>query len=273
MCVVVSPAPLCSVALAAAADPQGGHVGTLRVCLDPDNLPYSNEDGRGFDLLISRALADELGQPLEVHWQPLRRSAVRKTLGEHLCDVLMDVPQGMPRVLTTAPYYRSTFVFVQRTGDAHPVASLDDPRLPELQLGVQLIGNDLSASPAGHALVRRGAVRHVTGFLVDGDEGPVGERMVQAVANADIAAAIAWGPQVGWFARRSAVPLSISPAIPPKGLSMPFEFAISLAVRPGETAFRDRLQAALAARRMEVDDALAAYDVPRTDTRIAGVRR
>jgi mxaJ protein len=87
--------------------------------------------------------------------------------------------------------------------------------------------------------------------------------MVQALAAGQLDAALVWGPQVGWFARQSAVPIVLSPARPPADVKLPFEFSIALGVRKGDTALRDRLQAALDARRAEVEAVLDEYAVPR----------
>jgi len=255
----------CSPALAADASPAP----PLRVCLDPDNLPWSNADGRGFEPRVAAIVADALGRPLQLVWQPMRRGFVRKSLGEHHCDVLAGVPAGLERVLATRPYYRSSYVIVQRSDLRPPLTGFDDPRLPALRIGVQLIGNDLAASPPGHALAAHGAIDHVTGFTVDGGDAPAGERMVDAVARHELDAAFAWGPQVGWFAQAHAGQVSVRTAAPPADLPLPFDFGISMAVRPGDKALRDQLQTALDARRADIDAALATYDVPRVDVAVA----
>jgi mxaJ protein len=256
---------LAALALLLAGAAQAEEAAPLRVCADPDNLPYSHEDGSGFEVRIAHILADALKVPLQLHWQPLRRGFVRKTLGDQVCDVLMGVPVGLERVLTTRPYYRSSYVFVARAGDAQPLASFDDSRLPQLRIGVQLIGNDLAASPPGYALARHGAVQRVAGFTIDGGEQPAAARMVQALARRELDAALVWGPQVGWFAAHAPVPMRVHVATPPADITMPFEFAISLGMRKGDTALRDRLQAALDARRADIDAVLNEYAVPRTD--------
>src|SRR5437667_7154552 len=90
----------------------------LAVCADPDNLPYSRRDGQGFEVEIARIVAAELQRPLELHWQPQRRGFVRKSFAEAGCSVLMGVPLGLPGVLATKPYYRSTYAVVTRADDA-----------------------------------------------------------------------------------------------------------------------------------------------------------
>jgi mxaJ protein len=241
----------------------------LRVCVDPDNLPYSHADGRGYEPRLARLLADALERPLQLQWQPMRRGSVRKTLGEGRCEVLMSAPVGWDRVLTTRPYYRSSYVFVARADDPRPLRSFDDARLAELRIGVQLVGDDGAATPPGHALVQRGAIARVVGYTVDGgsgDEagrGSAAERIVEALQRGALDAALVWGPQVGWWARQASPPLQLARAQAPDGAPLPFEFSIALGVRRGDTALRDRLQAALDARRAQIDALLDEHGVPR----------
>jgi mxaJ protein len=257
---------LLSLALALALAGAAAHAqpGALRVCADPDNLPHSHRNGSGFENRIAQLLADELGLGLVTFWLPQRRGFVRRTLDAQQCDVLLGVPADLERVLPTRPYYRSRYVFVTRAEDAQPLRSFDDPRLLSLRIGVQLIGNELAATPPGHALARRGATARVVGFTVDGD-GPAAERIVRALAAGQLDAALVWGPQAAYFAQRAAVPLAVAPAMPPPELGLPFEFAIAMGVRRGDTALRDALDAAIDRRRHEIDAILAQYALPRTD--------
>ena len=249
------PSPAASAAAGAAA---------LRVCADPDNLPFSRVDGSGFENRIAQLAADELKRPLATVWLPQRRGFVRKTLAANECDVLIGVPADFDRVLPTTPYYRSSYVFVTRTDEAAPLRSFGDARLARLRVGVQLVGNDLAATPPGHALVQRGATQHVVGFTVFGD-GPAAERMVRALSDRQLDAALVWGPQAGYFARRTGTALQVQIATPPPGLPVPFEFAIAMGVRSGDVALRDALNGFIERRRADIDAILAQYGVPRTD--------
>ena len=235
----------------------------LRVCLDPDNLPFSHADGRGFETELARLLAEDLHRELEITWMPLRRGFVRKTAGAGLCDAFMGVPKGFDRVLTTRPYYRSSYVFVAPAKS--PLASFEDARLPRLRIGVQLVGNDMAATPPGHALTLRGATRNVHGYTVYGD-GPAAQRIVHDLDAGALDAALVWGPAAGYFAHRARMPLELHEAqAPPQLAAMPFSFAIAVGVKRGETALRDEIDAALARRRPDIDALLAAYDVPRME--------
>jgi mxaJ protein len=244
-------------AAAAQAEPR-----QLRVCADPDNLPYSNQAGAGFENKIAELIAQDLHATLEYDWWPQRRGFVRRTLGAGMCDVLVGVPADFERVSTTRPYYRSTYVFVTRGGEAVP--DFAGSAIRQRRIGVQLIGNDMAATPAGHALARAGATANVTGFTIFG-EGPAGQRMVAALDAGSIDAALLWGPQAGYFAARARTPLAVSVARAPAGTPEPFEFSVALGVKRGNGALLAELDAVLARRQREIDAILAAYHVSRTD--------
>jgi mxaJ protein len=235
----------------------------LRVCADPDNLPYSKDDGSGFENRIAQLLADDLKLPLQYDWLPDRRGFVRKTLGERRCDVIIGVPAGFERTVNTQPYYRSSYVFVERAGAAPPVRSFDDPRLARMRLGVQLIGNDLAASPPGYALARHGYVSNVRGYPVPGEQ-PAAARMIAAVARGELDGALLWGPQAGYFAAHAGVPMRVAvlPA-PPEAAGLPFEYSIAMGVRRGEPQWRERLNDFIKRRQGDIDRILAQYNVPR----------
>lgn len=230
----------------------------LRVCAEPDNLPFSHEDQSGFENRIARLVAAELGDHLIYEWQPQRRGFVRKTLGAGLCDAWMGVPSDFERATTTKPYYRSTYVFVY---GKRPLQSFDSPELKSLRIGVQLPGNDGAATPAGYALAAKGAVENVRGYPIYGEQ-PAAERIVEAIARGELDAGVVWGPAAGFFARSKK--LSLASASAPKELgTMPFDFAISIGVKRGNRELRDRLDAALERRKTEIDAVLDEYAVPR----------
>jgi mxaJ protein len=239
----------------------------LRVCADPNNLPFSNERGEGLENRLARLLADDEGARLEYTWWAQRRGFVRNTLGAGQCDVVMGTPTSDDRVAVTRPYYRSTYVFVTRRGKVD-VRSLDDPVLRRLRIGVPLVGDDGASSPPAHALARRGLVRNVVGYSVIGDyreESPPA-RLVRAVADGEVDVAVAWGPLAGYFAPRQPVPLTltpVSPSIDPPFL--PFVFDIGIGVRRADHERLAEIEAFLERRRPAIDALLAEYGVPRLD--------
>ena len=235
----------------------------LRVCADPDNLPYSNAQGEGFENRIATLVAGEMHAQLRYEWMPFLRGFVRKTMGAGLCDVFIGVPTDFERVMTTRPYYRSAYVFISRASAEVP--SFDDPRLARARIGVQLVGNDLAATPPGYALAARGITNNVEGFPMMGEQ-PATQRIVRALADGRLDMALAWGPQAGYFAANAGVPLRVSiAAAPAEAAGMPFEFSISMGVKRGNRALRDELDGVIDRRRADIDRILAAYHVPRTD--------
>ena len=231
----------------------------LVVCADPDNLPFSRQDGSGFENQIAALVAQDMGARLVYRWQPLRRGVVRKTLGARLCDVLMGVPADPAGTATSIPYYRSTYVFVTRTDWGAPVSSFDDMRIRASRIGVPLIGTDNAAVPPASALARRGIVENVEGFPVYGAL-PVAQRIIDALANGQVDIAVAWGPAVAYYARRASVPIDVVPA--PDENPLPESFAIAIGVRDDASALRDALNTALVRQASRIDAVLTAYDVP-----------
>jgi len=243
-------------------------VATLRVCADPNNLPFSNARGEGFENQIAELVGRELHERVEYTWWAQRRGFVRNTLKAGTCDLIVGVPNHYQLTATTQPYYRSTYVFVTRDGPNADIQSLDDPRLRTIKIGVQLIGDDFANTPPAHALSQRGIIQNVRGYTVYGDyrQPNPPARIVDAVAKGDIDVAIVWGPLGGYFATREAVPLHVTPVSPQQALpALPFTFDISMGVRRGDSLLQKRLNAILAARRPAVDSILRTYGVPRVD--------
>ena len=239
----------------------------LRVCADPNNLPFSNQAGEGFENRIAEALAAALGTKVEYTWWAQRRGFIRNTLKEGRCDLVIGVPVGFEQALTTRPYYRSSYVFVTRTADGAPPHSLDDPLLRERLIGVPLIGDDAANAPPAHGLARRGIIRNVRGFMVYGDyrDAAPSARIVEAVARREIDVAIVWGP-LAYFAARQPVPLTVTPvqgAELDEGL--PYEFGIAMGVRRKDTELHERIEAVIEQIRPRIDSILAEYGVPRAD--------
>ena len=240
----------------------------LRVTADPNNLPFSNERREGFENKIADLIAKELGATLQYSWRAQRRGFFRETLKENRADLILGVPAHFDMALPTAPYYRSSYVFVFRKDKGLDLHSLDDPRLRTLRIGVQMIGNDGRNTPPAHALADRGIIENVVGYTVYGDytQPNPPSRVIQAVANGEVDVALAWGPLAGYFASREAVPLDVVPVSPQADSpALPFTFAISMGVRRSDRTLRDTLDAILARRRLSIDSLLTAYGVPLLD--------
>jgi len=240
----------------------------LRVCADPNNLPFSNRDGAGFENRIAELLAADRHATLQYTWWPQRRGFVRNTIATGTCDVVIGVPRESDMIATTLPYYRSSYVFVSRRDRGLDLASFDDPRLPALRIGVQMIGDDFANTPPAHALARRGITRNVVGYPVYGDysrPSPLSD-IVSAVDRGDVDAALVWGPAAGYFAQGSQGRLALHVVSPDgRAPSLRFVFEISMGVRRSDDALRAELDDFLTRRRADVDAILDDYGVPRVE--------
>jgi len=241
----------------------------LRVCGDPDNLPFSNNKSEGFENRIAEVIARDLGMTVEYYWWPHQRGLVRNTLNAGTCDVLISIPKGYDPVLWTKPYYRSAYVLARLQGKEPKITSLDDPALKQLKIGTY------SGSPPYDALAERGLSANLVTYslffdprVADESRRPV--KLLEDLLTGEVDIAAAWGPLVGYFAKRQAagVPLTVTPLEDDRIVPMTFEF--SMGVRKGNQALKQQLEQALDRRRAEVTKILEDYGVPLLPLKPAG---
>jgi mxaJ protein len=242
-----------------------GEPDDLRVCADPNNLPFSNRAGEGFENRLAEMVAQKLGKSVVYTWWAQRRGFIRHTLKAGDCDLVMGVPAQYDLVETTRPYYRSTYVFVSQTARHLRLNAIDDPQLRGLAIGVHLIGDDGNNTPPAHALGQQGIIDNVRGFMIYGDyrEPDPPARLIEAVEHGEIDVAAAWGPLAGYVAKTSTVPLTVTPiAAGERFAPQQFQFEIAMGVRKGDHALRDRLNDFIAQSDSEIAALLADYGVP-----------
>ncbi len=241
------------------------HARELKVCADPNNLPFSNRREQGFENKLARLVAAEMHAELKYIWWPQRRGNVRETLTAGLCDVIPGVASNLQMLSTTRPYYRSSYVFVTRAADHLQLLGYDDPRLRTLTIGVQMVGDDFSNTPPAHALARRGVVDNVRGYMVYGDyaqESPA-RAIVDDVARHRLDVAVAWGPLAGYFARQRRPELHLQAVSPlSDGPMLPMVFDVSMGVRKDDLALRRELDRVLAHQAAAIRALLCDYGIP-----------
>jgi mxaJ protein len=238
---------------------------TLTACADPNNLPFSNRAGEGFENKLAEMIASDLHAKLRYVWWAQRRGYVRNTLNEQECDFWPGIGSNVEMAATSRPYYRSTYVFVSRAGDKLHGLTLDDPRLKTLRIGVQMVGDDASNTPPAHALARRGIVSNVRGYMLYGDyrkPSPPSE-IVTAVEQGDVDVALVWGPLAGYFAARSPVPLRLDPVTPwMDDMQWPMHFDVSVGVRRDNQRLLKDVDRVLTRRAGDIRRLLEVYHVP-----------
>lgn len=223
--------------------------------------PVRNESG--FENRIAQILADELGATIRYDWHPFNADMIQFRLREGYCDLLLGVPDGFAELLSTITYYRSPYVFLYRADSGFDIESLDDPQLRTVRIGVQSPG-----IPPHEALLNRGVTDNVS--MAYGGRTGTADRLadlVDAVARGEIDVGIVWGPVAGYFARLHDVALKLVPITPefePPTIFM--SVPMTMAVRPGDVALRDRLNIALANRWDEIQAILQEYGIPLSPT-------
>ena len=237
----------------------------LRVCADPNNLPFSNVHRDGFENKIAILVARELGRPLEYFWLPQRRGFIRNSLNAGRCDVVIGVPAEYGLLQPTRSYYRSSYVFVSRRDRHLRIDSFDAPPLKTLTIGVQLTGADYNNPPAAQELASRHLVQNVRGFPIYGDYSrPDPQRtIVDAVADGRVDVASVWGPLAGYYARRESMPIDVRPITEAgTGSVSRFTFDIAMGVRRDDATLRMALDAVIARRGDDMRRILRGYGVP-----------
>ncbi len=245
----------------------------FKVCDDPNNLPFSNARGEGFENRIAALLAADLGLPLEVYHYPQRMNVVRNTIryilpgqSEYRCDLLPGVPAESSAMATTRPYFRSTYVLVYVKGRKFAADSgaqfLALP--PAVRDGLRIGLYD--RTPATQWLLKHGLIGQAAPYRIlnpDPAHYP-GHIIERDLVDGKIDAAIVWGPIGGYFAKQvKDAELAVVPLVSEPGVR--FDYAVAMGVRHGEPAWLARIQQALDANRDAIDQVLRDYGVPRVD--------
>jgi quinoprotein dehydrogenase-associated probable ABC transporter substrate-binding protein len=238
----------------------------FRVCADPNNLPFSNKAGEGFENKIAELFARDLDATVTYDWLAMQRGFSRKTLKTGSCDVIMGVPAHYDPVLTTRPYYRTTYVFVYRAAGGPKVTSLDDTVLKHVKIGIHVIGDDYENTPPAQALAMRGIISNVKGYRIVDDYSKPNppSHIIDAVARGDIDVAIVYGPFAGYFAPKEPVKLVVVPVSQKvDSLSgIPFTYEIAMGVRKDDPQRAAMLDSLIDRERPAIDSLLARYGVP-----------
>jgi quinoprotein dehydrogenase-associated probable ABC transporter substrate-binding protein len=253
----------------------------LRVCQDPNNLPFSNTNGEGIENRIAELFGKAMGLPVTYYSFPQRLAFIRNTLRYKLpgqdypCDVVMGVPVGYDQVSVTAPYYRSTYamVFAQGKGldqvhSGEDFLKLDRGLLARLRIGVY------DRSPASEWLSRHGLVDSGVPYQMmsaDPQQYP-GEIIEKDLAAGRLDVAIVWGPIAGFFAKRVRSPaLTVVPLRSEPGVR--FDYEMAMGVRYGEREWKQQIESLLASRQTEIQAILREYGVPVVDESFAAPKQ
>jgi mxaJ protein len=206
----------------------------LRVCADPNYMPYSDSAGQGFENKIAQAIGQDLGRPVEYYWQPLRGAGgfgqyVQETLGAGKCDLIVDVPYGMLDVDTTKPYYISSYVFIYKKSKGYDLTSFDSPVLRRVKIGYE------ADTPAEYGLKLRGLTPGQKPFMTADEPNQEPSAIVNAVENGSIDVGISWDPAVAYYAARHPdLVVKIVPNSRSQGSPEQYTFPMAMATRSND---------------------------------------
>jgi mxaJ protein len=231
----------------------------LRVCGDPDNLPFSNEKLEGFENKIAALVAAELQTTATYFWWPHQRGLVRNTFDAEKCDVVIGIPKGYDLVLWTKPYYRTAYVLAYRKDKGYHITSLDAPELKRLRIGLY------SNTPPQEALARRGIIENVTTtyslfFDLQGDAEERPAKLLRDLVAGVVDVATPWGPLAGYYAKKLNAPIELVPL--ESEPDVPLSFDISMGVKKGDQVLKAKLEQVIDRRQTDIRTILAEYGVP-----------
>jgi quinoprotein dehydrogenase-associated probable ABC transporter substrate-binding protein len=234
----------------------------LRVCADPHNLPFSNQQSEGFENKLAAMMAEKLGKRLAYAWYPQATGFVRNTLGAHRCDVIIGFPQGDELVQSTNPYYRTAYALMLRSDDGglDGLSSLSDERLKDKRIGV------VAGTPPATYLAANGLLAHTKPYplMVDTRVSSSAEAMTQDLAAREIDVGVLWGPMAGFFARQSKRSLRVVPLL--KETSGPrLVYRIAMGVRASDQNWKRELNRLIAETQPDINKLLLSYGVPLLD--------
>jgi quinoprotein dehydrogenase-associated probable ABC transporter substrate-binding protein len=232
----------------------------LRVCADPNNLPFSDERKEGFENKIAELMGGELGLKVDYAWFPQVIGFVRNTLQAHLCDLVIGTVAGDEIMQTTNPYYFTTYVMFYRSDKGLAFDGVQDPGLARRRLGV------VAGTPPADLLVRHDLMSRTKPYALTIDtraESPTHD-MVQDVVDGTIDAGFLWGPIAGYYRKRDALPLTLVPLKSEPGAAR-MAYHIAMGVRGNEPEWRRRVNTAIVKRQAEITVILRDYGVPLLD--------
>ena len=232
----------------------------LKVCGDPNNLPFSNEKLQGIENKIADVIAKDMGLTVAYTWWPHQRGVVKRALNTLRCDVMLGIPKGYDPVLWTKPYYRTGYVLAYRKDHGLKIKSLDDPQLKKLKIGVQV------NTPPHDALGQRGIADNVVGYQLMFDSNFHAEdypgKVVEDLIAGQIDVALVWGPIAGYFAAKKKAPIEIVLLESKPDSVERFAFDISMGVRKKDTELKAKLEESIARKHAEITHILEDFGVP-----------
>jgi quinoprotein dehydrogenase-associated probable ABC transporter substrate-binding protein len=246
----------------------------FKVCADPLNPPYSTKNKDGFENKIAELFARELGQKVEYTWFAQRIGFIRNTLtasvnewdansDEFKCDIVMGVPAGYDLTLTTAPYYKSTYVLLIAKGrgwddikDAAQLTGLPLQRQESLKIAM------FDRGPGTTWLQQNGLLDQGIPYQsMSGDnENNTAMQIDKDLKAKKIDMVILWGPMAAYVTAQNPNSYTMIPMKSTPGIK--FDFAMAMGVRNGDKARKAVLDKLIETKEDKIQAIIASYNIP-----------
>jgi quinoprotein dehydrogenase-associated probable ABC transporter substrate-binding protein len=262
ICIGIAAVSIARAALAQEGSPRS----ELRICADPNNLPFSNEKGDGFENKIAELLGRDMSLPVKYFWFPQIIGFVRNGLQAGRCDLVMGTVAGDEIMQTTTPYYFTSYMLVFRA-DERLSPDLDDPTLKQIHIGI------VSGTPPSDLLVRHALMANARPYALTVDtryESPA-HQMLLDIASGAIDAGMVWGPFAGYYIKQGKLPLAMVKLNEEPGAPR-LAYHIAMGVRGTEPDWRRRVNGAIRKHQDEITAVLRDFGVPLLDEQGAPVK-
>jgi len=243
---------------------------TLKVCADPNYMPFSHKDKSGYENQIAALIGKELNLSVDYTWFPQRMGFIRNTLkkkdpgsGEYRCDLVMGVPKEFDFAKATIPYMHSTYALVtlqegklKELKQGNDLVKLSPEKVKDIKIGIT------ERSPGALWLSRYSLYEQMAPYIAqsgDPDQFP-GEPMFNDLISGTIDAAIVWGPTAAYFSRLDAENIRVLPLNSVPGVR--FDFFISAAVRYGNDQWKNKIETILQDKSGEINEILINAGIP-----------
>ena len=246
----------------------------FKVCADPLNPPYSDKAQTGFENKIAALFAKSQGQELEYFWFPQRIGFIRNSLNafaddnaveskDFKCDIVMGMPAGSDMVLTTQPYYHSTYVLLIAKGrgwdniqTAEQLAQLPPAQQAKLKIAMfdRGAGTDWLQK---HDLLDQGIpYQSMTGD----SENNVAMQIEQDLKAKKIDMVMLWGVLAGYVVSQNPNGYTVIPLKSETGLKV--DYQMTMGVRKNDKARQEQLDKLITEKSADITAILSHYHIP-----------
>jgi polar amino acid transport system substrate-binding protein len=239
---------LVAAVLAASETAAGPPAGTLRLCADPDNLPFSSATGpeRGFYVDVGTLVAARLGLTVDVVWWRsfYGSRAVRNTLLADACDAYVGLPHDagyMDRSVSVSRAFLDVGYAIMAPASL-PFARLEDLKPHRVAVEFRTPPQSLLATKEGFSVITFRSAQDA----------------VEALGRREVDAAFVWGPVAGYLNRTKLA--GAYRIVPVAGEGM--QWRVGIGVRKGDDALRRRIDEALAQLDPQIKRAAEHYGFP-----------